>query len=77
MYFCRGEKPGSFDTVLCGRCPETPVTIPFPGGGVPLNLKIFSAVLSGCGQAKEWQVAMLLQSSNRCFGGIILSLKLT
>ena len=26
-----------------------------PGGDVPLNLKIFSAVLSGCGQAREWQ----------------------
>lgn len=26
-----------------------------PGGDVPLNLKTFSAVLSGCGQAREWQ----------------------
>ena len=78
MYFCRGEIAISFDTVLCGRRPETPATILFQGGGVPLNLKIFSAVLSGCGQAKEWQVQFFF---NQCIGvflgGEKLSLKLT
>ena len=29
---------------------------------MPLNLKIFSAVLSGCGSAKEWQMAMAVLS---------------